>query len=258
MTKHGLLNTKTEVTSQDLEYVPRQSSCAQRFLTLCSIALLAFVATASASAQSLDPRHPAPLKPGLNSGMVDSIAGTHYWYFYGNPGKIHVAAHWVRGRFDVGQPAPLDIAVLDENHSPIARRQIAPDKEASEARIECSVRLRAKLTVSVAAPRGGLVRQGGDYELTVTGDVDFADSATPQAEPIVRTYSNGTFGAVRFDANGTLEAEDGTRGTWRLFDPARKVYVVNVGDRRFSVKLMPGEGLVDPADPSTIVFREVR
>ena len=31
---------------------------------------------AAASAQSLDPRHPAPLKPGLNSSMVDSTAGT--------------------------------------------------------------------------------------------------------------------------------------------------------------------------------------
>jgi hypothetical protein len=218
------------------------------------IALLAAVA----SAQSLDPRSPAPLKPGLNTSMVDSTTGTQYWYCYSNPGKIHVQARWVRGQFDVGQPATLDIAVLDENHTPVARRQIAPEKQGSEARIEYAVRQRAKFFVSVAAPRGGLIRQGGDYELTVTGDVDFSDSDAPQAEPIVRTYSNGTFGAVRFDANGTLEAEDGTRGTWRLFDPARKVYVVTVGARRFSVKVMPGQGLVDPANPSAIVFREVR
>lgn len=222
------------------------------------IALLAAVAAPAARAQSLDARRPAPLEPGLNSSMVDSTVGTQYWYFYANPGKIHLLAHWVRGQFDVGQPAPLDIAVVDENRSPIARRQIAPEKELSEARIECSIRLRAKLIVSVAAPRGGLIRQGGDYELTVTGDVDFSGAAAPRAEPIVRTYSNGTFGAVRFDANGTLEAEDGTRGTWRLFDASRQVYVVTIGDRRFSVKLMPGQGLVDPADPSTIVFREVR
>ncbi len=221
-------------------------------------ALLIAAGAAAGSAQSLDPRSPAPLKPGLNGSMVDSTAGTQYWYFYADPGKIRVLARWVRGQFDVGQPAPLDIAVLDESHTPVARRQIAPEKQASEARIEYSVRQRAKFIVSVAAPRGGLVRQGGDYELTVTGDADFSDSAAPHAEPILRTYSNGTFGAVRFDANGTLEAEDGTRGTWRLFDPARKVYVVTVGARRFSVKLMPGQGLVDPGDPSTIVFREVR
>jgi hypothetical protein len=213
-------------------------------------ALLIAAGAAAATAQSLDPRSPAPLKPGLNGSMVDSTAGTQYWYFYSDPGKIRVLARWVRGQFDV--------AVLDENHSPIARRQIAPEKQTSEAHIEYPVRQRAKFIVSVAAPRGSLVRQGGDYELTVTGDVDFSGSAAPQAEPIVRTYSNGTFGAVRFDANGTLEAEDGTRGTWRLFDPARKVYVVTVGARRFSVKRMPGQGLVDPGDPSTIVFREVR
>jgi hypothetical protein len=221
-------------------------------------ALLIAAGAAAATAQSLDPRNPAPLKPGLNGSMVDSTAGTQYWYFYADPGKVRVFARWVRGQFDVGQPAPLDIAVVDESHVPVARRQIAPEKQASEVRIEYPVRQRAKFIVSIAAPRGSLVRQGGDYELTITGDVDFSDSAAPQAEPIVRTYSNGNFGAVRFDANGTLEAEDGTRGTWRLFDPARKVYVVMVGARRFSVKLMPGQGLVDPADPSAIVFREVR
>jgi hypothetical protein len=210
------------------------------------------------SAQSLDPRSPAPMKPGVNGSMVDSTAGTQYWYFYADPGKVRVQARWVRGQFDVGQPAPLDIAVLDESNTPIARRQIAPEKQASEARIEYPVRQRAKFIVSVAAPRGGLVRQGGDYELTVTGDVDFSDSAAPQTESIVRTYSNGDFGAVRFDANGTLETEGGTRGRWRLFDPARRVYVITVGDRRFSVKLMPGQGLVDPGNSSTIVFREVR
>jgi hypothetical protein len=34
--------------------------------------------------------------------------------------------------------------------------------------------------------------------------------------------------------------------------------VLTVGARRLSVKLMPGQGLVDPGDPSAIVFREVR
>jgi len=62
---------------------------------------------------------------------------------------------------------------------------------------------------------------------------------------------------VRFDANGTLETEDGTRGTWKIFDPARKVYVVTIGSQKFSVKLMPGQGLVNPANPSDFTFREV-
>ncbi len=97
----------------------------------------------------------------------------------------------VRSQFDVGQPARLDIAVLDENHTPIARRQIAPEKLASEARIEYPVRQRARFIVSMAAPRGDLVRQGGDYELTVTGDVDFSGSAAPPGRTVVRTYSNG-------------------------------------------------------------------
>jgi hypothetical protein len=74
-----------------------------------------------------------------------------------------------------------------------------------------NLKQRARLIVSVAAPRGSLVRQGGDYELIVSGDVDFSGANAPQAEPIARSYSNGDFGAVRFDANGTLETEDGNQ-----------------------------------------------
>jgi hypothetical protein len=98
---------------------------------------------------------------------------------------------------------------------------------------------------------------GGDYEIIVSGAVDFTASSAARTEPIVRTYSNGEFGAVRFDANGTLETEDGRRGTWRIFDPARAVYVIAIENRRISAKLMPGQGLVNPANPSDILFREV-
>jgi hypothetical protein len=175
----------------------------------------------------------------------------------GGPGQVHIVARWVRGQFDVGQPAPLDVAVFDESRTSVTRRQITPEKQASEAHIDFNLKQRARMMVSVAAPRGSLVRQGGDYELIVSGDVDFSNAGAPQPEPIARSYANGDFGAVRFDANGTLETEDGTRGAWRLFDAERRVYVVTIGGRRFSVKLMPGQGLVDPANPSTIVFREV-
>ena len=219
--------------------------------------LLVVAAVKSGVSQSLDPRQPAPLKAGLNGSMVDSTVGTQYWYFFGGPGQIHIVVRWVRGQFDVGQPSPLDVAVYDENRTSVTRRQITPQKETSEARIDSVLKQRTRLIISVAAPRGGLVRQGGDYELIVSGEAEFAPAA-PQTESIARTYSNGDFGAVRFDPNGTLETEDGTRGTWRLFDADRRVYVVTIGNRRFSVKLMPGQGLVDPGDPSAITFREVR
>jgi hypothetical protein len=41
--------------------------------------LLVFAAMPGGRAQSIDPRQPAPLKPGLNGSMVDSSVGTQYW-----------------------------------------------------------------------------------------------------------------------------------------------------------------------------------
>jgi len=218
---------------------------------------LATLAVQNGLCQSLDPQSPAPLNPGLNSSMVDTTVGTQYWYFWAGPGQVRVHARWFRGQFDVGQPAPLDVAVYDENRSSVTRRQITPQRETSEATADLNLKQRTKLLVSISAPRGSLLRMGGDYELIVSGAVDFTPSSAPRSEPIVRTYSNGDLGAVRFDANGTLETEDGRRGTWKIFDPARAVYVIAVDNRRFSVKLMPGQGLVNPANPSDIIFREV-
>lgn len=222
-----------------------------------STIFLTLFAVQSGLSQSLNPRQPAPLKPGPNSSMVDSTVGTQYWYFWGGPGQVQIVARWTRGQFDVGQPAPLEVEVYDENRSSVTRRTITPEKQTSEARLVSNWKQRAKIIISVSAPRGSLVRQGGDYEIIVSGAVDLSASSGPQAEPIVRTYSNGDFGAVRFDANGTLETEDGTRGTWKLFDAARRVYVITIGNRRFSLKLMPGQGLVNPSNPSEIAFREV-
>lgn len=97
--------------------------------------LLVLAATGTGRSQSIDPRQPAPLKPGLNSSMVDSTVGTQYRYFVGGPGQVHIVARWVRGQFDVGSPAPLDVAMFDESRTSVTRRQITPEKEHSEARI---------------------------------------------------------------------------------------------------------------------------
>ncbi len=226
-----------------------KSSILMVFLTL--------FAARSGLSQSLNPRLPAPLKAGPNGSMVDSTVGTQYWYFWGGPGQVQIAARWTRGQFDVGQPAPLEVEVYDENRSSVTRRTITPEKQTSEARVISNWKQRARIIISISAPRGSLVRQGGDYEIVVSGAADFSGSTAPQAEPIIRTYSNGDFGAVRFDANGTLETEDGTRGTWKLFDREHRVYVILIGNHRFSLKLMPGQGLVNPANPSEIAFREI-
>ena len=44
----------------------------------------------SASAQSTDPDHPAPLGPGVNRGNVDNSGRGHTFYFFAGPGHIDI------------------------------------------------------------------------------------------------------------------------------------------------------------------------
>jgi hypothetical protein len=100
---------------------------------------------------------------------------------------------------------------------------------------------------------------GGDYEIEATGDVAF-DEIKSAADPIIRTYESkvNSYGATKFLANGTVEASDGSTGTWKAFDPENRIYTVIIENQRFSVQYLPGYGLVNPGEPNLIVFQELR
>ena len=63
---------------------------------------------------------------------------------------------------------------------------------------------------------------------------------------------------IRFLPDGVIALPNGKRGTWRLFDRERSVYVIVIGDQRQSVKLKPGVGLVQAQDDQMVVYQEVR
>jgi len=90
----------------------------------------------------------------------------------------------------------------------------------------------------------------------VAGDVQF-DEVKNTTDPIIRTYYRGG-GAVKFLADGTVEAADGSRGTWKVFDAENRIYTVVIEGQRFSVNYHPGYGLARPDDPYMIEFQEVR
>ncbi len=211
----------------------------------------------SSTAQSIDPKKPAPLKAGANASMIDSQIGTHYWYFWGGPGATNITVRYKKnGQYNLNTKASLEVDIYDENRTWVTHKTITPQNETSETKLDGNLKQRTKVMISVSAPRGGLVVSGGDYEIVATGAADFSGASLPQAEPIIGTYSS-SYGVVKFDANGTLETEDGTRGKWRLFDATRRVYVITVGDQRFSLKQVPGLGLVNPENQGDITFREV-
>jgi hypothetical protein len=47
-------------------------------------------------------------------------------------------------------------------------------------------------------------------------------------------------------------------GRWKLFDAGSHMYTVQYANTRMSLKLIPGRGLVDARDTSSIVFQRNR
>jgi hypothetical protein len=100
---------------------------------------------------------------------------------------------------------------------------------------------------------------GGDYTVSATGAAKFDQPLTP-TQLIVGTYTPNVVhdnedSAAKFSADGTLEFASGTMGKWKLFDAASHLYTVTFARSRLSLKLIPGRGLVDAHDPTSIVFQ---
>lgn len=226
--------------------------------------LIAFIlaVVGCASAQSLKPEDPYPLKSGINKGTSDSLVGTNYWYFYAAPGSSRLTVRFKQPTALYGsQPnTALTITLYDEKRTFRITKVVTSNKNASEATFTADkVNKKMKIIVSVAPPNQNLIRMGGDYEIEATGDVQF-DEIRSAADPIIRTYESkvNSYGATKFLADGAVEAADGSRGTWKAFDPENRIYTVVVEGQRFSVQYLPGYGLVRPGEPNIIVFQELR
>jgi hypothetical protein len=225
-----------------------------------------FLAVGCASAQSLKPENPYPLKDGINKGTSDSLVGTHYWYFYAAPGSSVLTVRFKQPTSLYGaQPnTALTITLYDEKRTWRTTKIVSTNKNSSEATFAADkVKAKMKIIVSVSPPNQNLIRMGGDYEIEATGDVQF-DEEKSSADPIIRTYDPKTmhysdeYGATKFLADGTVETANGFSGTWRVFDRESRIYAVMIGKIRYSLQYLPGYGLVKPDDPKMIVFQELR
>lgn len=225
--------------------------------------LIAFLIFAGCvSAQSLKPEDPYPLNTGINKGISDSLVGTHYWYYYATPGssRLTVRLKQPTALYGAQQNTILTVTLYDEKKTWKVTKTATSNKNSNEATFSADkVDKRMKIIVSVAPPNQNLVRMGGDYEIEATGDVQF-DDVKSAADPIIRTYDSkvNSYGAIKFLANGTVEASDGSRGTWKAFDSENRIYTVVIEGQRFSVQYLAGYGLVKPGEPNMIVFQELR
>ena len=225
--------------------------------------LFALIASISAvSAQSLKPQNPYPMVAGINQGTADSLVGSHYWYFYANPGsnRLTVRFKTPTALYGAEPKTILTVTLTDASRSFRVTKTVSNQPNARETTFTADkVTKRMKIIVQIDPPNQNLIRMGGDYEVEASGDVAFEDSKSG-GEPIVRTYDsmvNG-YGATRFMADGTVIGSDGSEGTWKTFDPENRIYTVEIGKFRWSVQYRPGYGLVKPSEPNLIVFQELK
>jgi hypothetical protein len=221
--------------------------------------VLAALSAGAASAQSLNVNTPGPLKAGVNASNTDNFTGTHYWYFYANPGHVTIACTFKGGTVLGAQTnATLTFGLYYGGawHSSKVLTGAAPTYS-----FETDFKKRTKVIVGVAPISGGLVRTGGDYTIAVSGAVAYGQDKA--GDPIVGTYTQmggmtSNYGACKFKADGTIIASTGATGTWKLFDADSHTYTIVLDGQRLSLTLRPGRGLSDPSDPSQIDFQALR
>jgi len=226
-----------------------------------------FLAVVGASAQSLKPESPYPLKAGINQGTSDSLVGTHYWYYYVLPGTNRLTVRMKNPTTLYGATInnTLTITVTDDKKTWKVVKYVSGNRNQSEAVFNSNkLDKKVKIVIAIAPPNQNLLRMGGEYEIEVNGDVAFGGEEVNAVDPIVRTYDPKTmhysdsYGAVKFNADGTIVTANGFTGTWKLFDKESRIYVIQLGQIRYSLQYSPGYGLVRPSEPNMIEFQELR
>ena len=235
--------------------------------TLTSAAAFSFLALSAggAQAQSLDSKHPTPLVAGENTGTVDSMVGPQFWSFQSGKGSALVIMRFgSMGLFGNATSATIQVVMHDTTGKTFGSETITSTGKPVEVKWPGTFGKPGIVVLEIRPATSSLVRTGGDYSLQVTGAVSYANVKVPGPERIAGTYSlmvcppTLDCQAVRFLPNGTVKAADGTAGTWSSFDPGALIYTVKIGTNQWSLKLVPGRGLVNAADTSSIVFQAVR
>jgi hypothetical protein len=220
-------------------------SLAQARNQLFMITIL-FVLPLIAGSQSLHVEVPAPMRAGNNQAAVDSFVGSHYWFFYAEPGSFHLrfSGGETQEGFTIGGRAVAGAAFGPKTPGATLKWQ----ESASGTTFEGSVKQRTRVVVEVDPRKSPLVRQTTNYILTASGNVSFATlGKSSGATPIVGTYMAklNDFGAVKFRADGSVVASNGAHGTWTLFDADSGIYSVVLSGTRLTLTLAPGRGLID-------------
>ena len=216
-------------------------------------------------AQSLDSRHPAVLLAGENTGTVDSMVGPQFWSFRTRTGSASIVVRFASmGLFGNASASTIQVVLHDSTGKQFAAESVTSTGKPVEVSWPGKFSKPITVILEIRPAGSSLVRTGGDYTVQVNGAVDFANAKAPGPERIAGTYSlmvcppTLDCQATRFFPDGSVKTADGTTGTWSSFDPQALIYTVKIGSNQWSLKLVPGRGLVDVANTSGIIFQAVR
>jgi hypothetical protein len=233
-------------------------------------AILVLLAGSALWAQSLDPKNPVPLKPGVTSSHIDAFMTPHYWTIMAEKGNVKInvtfRAQSILGmqlRTTIGFNV-YDIRSPDKKFTKLLE---STGQEVTQT-IEGLSETEHQVVIEVVPPQA-VVRAGGDYQIQAAAGVKSvgagaAASSTAGSDPILarrfRAYgcNNDAQCGIRFLPEGAIALPGGERGSWRLFDRERRVYVIVIGNQRQSVKWRSGIGLVQVQDDQMVVYQEVR
>jgi hypothetical protein len=237
----------------------------RQLTALTSLAALLLATASVAGAQSLDSKHPQQLLAGENTGTVDSMVGPQFWQFQSEKGSASIIVRFTSmGLLGNASAATIQVVLHDGTGKTFGSESVTSTGKTVEVKWPGTFAKPGRVIVEVRPPMSSLVRTGGDYSVTVTGAVSYANAKAPGPERIAGTYTlmvcppTLDCQATRFFPNGTIKTADGTSGSWAVFDPEALVYSVKIGQNNWSLKLVPGRGLVDTANTAGIVFQSVR
>jgi hypothetical protein len=251
-----LTGTRTTFIGWCMQPYPRRYRSLPASIALACVLACTLLNMRLAAAQSLKLDAPAPLHQGNNQALIDSFVGDHYYYFYAEPGKFHVA--WIfsgaQEGFDVGGKPTFAAAFNPKT----AGSQMTHKDGPTGVVYEGSVTQRTRVLVDVSPVNSKLVRQTTPYIIVVTGNVSFGN-ASAGPDPIVGTYAQKlmfsgepALGAVKFLANGKILASNGGTGAWTLFDVENGIYTVIIGGHRMTLTLQRGRALVDTGNKQAV------
>ncbi len=188
------------------------------------------------------------LQPGSNEGTADSFVGDHDWIFATKRGHFEVDISIGRVPTNALPGAPFNVVL---HVVPLAGNHVTFSKVPGGYVYRGDIVKPAKMRLVVIPANSALVRAANEYTIEASGPaVVFATGA----DPIIGTYSGSSDGAAKILPGGVIHTAGGVNGTWTVFDPQLHIYTITIGQIRYSVKLVPGQGLLD-ANNGNIVLQ---